>query len=67
MKTKKSLGSRIRGWFPHEPYMSNTRLKAIRESEQPPLIIPPEYKVSATKVAGGFAIFLDHLLRICVF
>jgi hypothetical protein len=28
-----------------------------RENKQPPLIIPSEYKVSATKIYGGFTIF----------
>jgi hypothetical protein len=57
MTVKKSLENRIRGWFPHEPTMISTRLEMTRESKQPPLIIPPEYNVNATKFAGAFSIF----------
>lgn len=54
----KSLRNRVRGWFPQEPYMISTRVKVKLETKQsPPLIIPPQYKVSATKVAGAFAVF----------
>lgn len=37
--------------------MISTRLSVDYEKKQPPLIIPSEYKVSATKLAGGLAIF----------
>lgn len=57
MNVKKSLGSRIRGWFPKEPTVISTRLKVNHENKQPPLIIPSDYKLSATKIAGAFAIF----------
>jgi|WetSurMetagenome_2_1015567.scaffolds.fasta_scaffold47727_3 hypothetical protein len=57
MTVKKTLQNRIRGWFPQEPCIVNTRLKVNHENKQPPLIIPSEYKVSATKYAGVFAIF----------
>jgi hypothetical protein len=58
MKERKSLQSRIRGWFPQEPRMMvSARLNVDSEKKQPPLMIPPEYKVSTTKVAVVFAVF----------
>lgn len=57
MTVKKGLENRIRGWFPHDPTMISTGLKVTRESKQPPLMIPSEYKVSATKFLGGLTIF----------
>ncbi len=59
MNVKKSLENRIRGWFPQESVhdMVNTRFQVTHEKKQPPLIIPPQYNMSATKIAGGFAIF----------
>ena len=61
MTFKRSLENRIRGWFPKEPYMISTRTNIDYETKKPPLVIPPEYKVSATKVAGAFAIFWTML------
>ena len=57
MNVKKSLENRIRGWFPKEPYIISTRLNVDYETKKPPQVIPPEYKVSATKVVGAIAIF----------
>jgi hypothetical protein len=57
MTDKKKRILDIRGWFPQEPLTISTRLKVNNENRQPPLIIPPEYKISATKVAGATAIF----------
>ena len=57
MTVKKNLENRIRGWFPQEPTMISARLKVNHEYKQPPLIIPPQYNASATKIAGGFAVF----------
>jgi hypothetical protein len=57
MNMKKNLQNRIKGWFPQEPYGISTRFKADYQKKQPPLIIPPQYNVSATKVAGAFAVF----------
>ena len=57
MTVKKSLENRIRGWFPQEPTMIITRLKVNHEYKQPPQIIPLGYNASATKLAGGFAVF----------
>ncbi len=37
--------------------MISTRLKVNHENKQPPPIIPSEYKVSAMKFAGAYAIF----------
>lgn len=62
MNVKNTLKNRIRGWFPHEPTMISTRLMVNHEYKQPPLIIPFEYNVSATKVAGGFAVFFTLFL-----
>ena len=56
MNTKKEL-RKIRGWFPQEPYRISSRLKVNYEYKQPPMTIPSEYTVSATKAAGAFAIF----------
>ena len=62
MTVKKTL-SKIRGWFPQEPILKKTfqvqgaRVKVDSETKQPPRIIPPEYKVSATKVAVALAVF----------
>jgi hypothetical protein len=50
------LSSRIRGWFPREPYLISTRSKIKQENRPPPPIIPA-YKLSAIKFAGGYAIF----------
>jgi hypothetical protein len=57
MNAKKGLKSRIRGWFPQEASIISTRLQVTHENKQPPLIIPPEYKVSVIKSAGAFAAF----------
>jgi hypothetical protein len=57
MTAKKSLENRIRGWFPQEPTMFGTRLKADYENTRYPPTIPSGYNVSATKTAGIFAIF----------
>ncbi len=57
MTLKKRLEHRIRGWFPKEPYIISARLNVEHEDKKPPQVIPPEYKVSATKVTGAFAIF----------
>ncbi|GEM_PF-2590366 len=58
MTVKKSLENRIRGWFPQEPRMIvRTRLNVDSDKKQPPLMIPPEYTVSATKAAVVFAVF----------
>ena len=57
MNAKRSLQNRIRGWLPQEPHMISTRFKVEHENKQPLLMIPPEYKISATKVAGAFAVF----------
>jgi hypothetical protein len=56
MNAKKSLGNRIRGWFPQEPYMISTRFKVENIDKRQPPIIPPGYNVSSTKVAGIVAI-----------
>ena len=56
MTTKKTL-SKIRGWFPQEPYFTFTRVKVDGEAKQPPPIIPQGYNLSATKFAGALAIF----------
>lgn len=57
MNVKKSLENRIRGWLPKEPYLISTRVKVDCETKQQPPIIPSGYNLSATKVAGAFAIF----------
>jgi hypothetical protein len=57
MNVKKSLENLIRGWFPKEPTMITKSLQVNNEYKQPPQIIPPQYNASATKIAGGFAIF----------
>jgi hypothetical protein len=56
MNVKKSLENRIHGWFPKEPYLISTRVKVDCETKQPPLMIPPEYNVTATKTAAYGAI-----------
>jgi hypothetical protein len=58
MNVKRSLENRIRGWLPHEPTMISTRLKVNHELEQPPPIIPPDNKVSYTKIFGVYAILI---------
>jgi hypothetical protein len=57
MTSKKTLENRIRGWFPKEPAMISKRFNVYHESKQPPLMIPSNYKLSATKFAGAFAIY----------
>jgi|WetSurMetagenome_2_1015567.scaffolds.fasta_scaffold87295_2 hypothetical protein len=57
MTPKKSLENRIRGWFPKEPYLVSNRLNLDYETKKPSKVIPSEYKVSTTKVAGAGAIF----------
>ena len=52
MNVKRSLESRVRGWFPAEPYLvSTTRVKVAYVTRQKSLIIPPDYTWSATKYA----------------
>ncbi len=58
MTVKRTLQSRIRGWFPQEPHMMSTRFKAEYENKRQPPIIPPEYNVSATKTNAAIGIFL---------
>jgi hypothetical protein len=68
MTIKKGLENRIRGWLPHEPTMiSTTRLKVNHEYEQPPPIIPPEYKASVTKRCGVYAIFITFVCGFVIF
>jgi hypothetical protein len=67
MTVKKSLENRIRCWFPQEATMISTRLIVNHENKQPPLIIPPEYNVSATKLAGGFAVLWIILFGFIIF
>jgi hypothetical protein len=57
MNAKQRLNSRIRGWFPQEPYLISTRSKLKEEKNLLPLIIPPQYKVSALKFSVMFSIF----------
>ena len=56
----KSLRNRVRGWFPQEPYIISRQIRQVKvdhETKQPPLMIPPQYKVSATKTAGIMLIY----------
>jgi hypothetical protein len=57
MNVRRSLESRIRGWLPKEPIMISMRLQVNQEKGRPPLTIPSEYKLSATKSWGAFAVF----------
>ncbi len=47
--------------------MISTRLNVNHENKQPPLIIPSEYKLSATKFAAGLAIFWLMLYGFTIF
>jgi hypothetical protein len=60
MTIKKTLHNRIRGWFPHEPYLLSTQVKVDcevnNEIKHPPPMIPQDYTVSATKTARNVAV-----------
>jgi hypothetical protein len=47
----------FRGWFPQEPTLGSTRINTRKSAKQPPAVIPPQYHLSATKSAAGFAFF----------
>lgn len=57
MKIKRSLENRLRGWFPKEPQLISRSCRIGIAAKQPPLIIRPEYTLSATKYVGALAIF----------
>lgn len=54
---KRSLENRLRGWFPQEPYLFSRNCRVETSLKKPPLMIRPEYTVSATKFMGLLAIF----------
>jgi hypothetical protein len=61
MNVKKSLELRIRGWFPQEPRLIGMCVKASPEVKQQPLVIPPEYDLSATLLTGVSAILFGFM------
>ena len=60
MDIKKTLESRIRGWFPKDPSLLSTQVKADcgldKEIRLPPLMISQDYTISATNTARNIAI-----------
>lgn len=67
MKMKRSLSSRIRGWFPQEPILKkpfqvkNGRVKVDSEMKPQPIVIPPGHSVNATKTAGMQSVYFAVL------
>ena len=57
MNVKKSLESRIRGWFPQEPSRISMSCKVEFEAKNPPPMIRSDFTLSATKFAGALTIF----------
>ena len=51
MNVKKKVHSRIRGWFPKEPWLGGNHVKLGCESKQPPLVIPSGYTTRAAQSA----------------
>jgi hypothetical protein len=69
MKVKRSLGSRIRGWFPQEPKITGASTKTALEINQQPLTYESSGTLSATKWQIAQAIFwsllgINFLLRV---
>ena len=51
MNVKKSIRSRIRGWFPKEPCLGGNHTELGCGSKQPPLVIRSGYNTSASQYA----------------
>jgi hypothetical protein len=68
--TTKRLLSKIRGWFPTEPYSLSKGVKEDSKTKTQPIAIPPGYDLSATLIAGLTTVFyaiLGSLLIISFF
>jgi hypothetical protein len=49
MNVKRSLENRFRGWFPQEPYLFSRGCRVDAEVKNPPLMIPQDYNLRATR------------------